>query len=118
MRDDSPHPDAGHRFADADIDRRTFVRLSAATGAALSLPGNATASVTDAAFEAEYEYVLTHTPTEYAVPTLVRFGDAGGPAAFEAAVDGTVHTTQEPEPAAHAHLTSAEAEAASPEVSP
>jgi hypothetical protein len=113
MPDDSPHPDAGHRFADADIDRRTFVRLSAATGAALSLPGNATASVTDAAFEAEYEYVLTHTPPDYAVPTLVRFGDAGGPAAFEAAVDGTVHTTQEPEPAAHAEMTTAEAEAAS-----
>ena len=71
MPEETPRSEEAHRFADADIDRRTFVRLSAATGAALALPGNASASASDGAFEAEYQYVLNHTPAEYAVPTLV-----------------------------------------------
>ena len=111
MPEETPRSEEAHRFADADIDRRTFVRLSAATGAALAFPGNASASVSGAAFEAEYQYVLNHTPAEYAVPTLVQFADASGPAAMDAAVDAETVTTTEPEPAAHAQLTAAQAEA-------
>ncbi|PSQ18488.1 hypothetical protein BRD02_00465 [Halobacteriales archaeon QS_8_69_73] len=109
MQDDIPQSDETDRFADASIDRRTFVRLSAAAGAALSLPGNAFASASDAAFDDEYEYVLNHTPANYAVPTLVRFDDAAGPAAMDAATDADTRTTTEPEPAAYAQLTAAQA---------
>ncbi len=109
MVDDTPPSDETDRFADAAVDRRTFVRLSAATGAALALPGNAAASVSDAAFDAEYEYVLNHTPTDYAVPTLVQFGDPTGPAAMDAATDADTRTTTEPEPAAYAQLTAGQA---------
>ena len=109
MPEETPRSEEAHRFADADIDRRTFVRLSAATGAALALPGNASASASDGAFETEYQYVLNHTPAEFAVPTLVRFSDASELAAMDAAVDAV--TTTEPEPAAHAQLTATQAEA-------
>ena len=111
MPEEAPRSEEAHRFADADIDRRTFVRLSAVTGAALALPGNASASASDGAFEAEYQYVLNHTPAEYAVPTLVQFADASGPAAMDAAVDAETVTTTEPESAAHAQLTATQAEA-------
>ena len=99
------------RFDDAPISRRRFARLSAAAGAALALPGNATATADADEFDAEYGYVLTHTPTDHAVPTLVRFGDAAGVRALEAADLGTaVETTLEPEPAAYGRFTAAEAE--------
>jgi hypothetical protein len=69
------------RFADACIDRRSFLQLSALTGGALALPGQATATVTASAFDAEYQYVLNHTPAEFAVPTLIQLSD---PAALDA----------------------------------
>ncbi|PSP49226.1 peptidase M14, partial [Halobacteriales archaeon QH_7_69_31] len=94
------------RFADAPISRRRFFQLSGATGAALALPGNATATTTSGKFTEEYEYVLNHTPADHAVPTLVQFDDADGPAAMEAAVGTEVITTTEPEPAAYGTLTS------------
>jgi hypothetical protein len=100
------------RFADASISRRRFVQLSGAVGASLALPGNATASTSNEAFTAEYEYVLNHTPTDHAVPTLVRFDDPAGPTAMEGLVGGerNVPTTTEPEPTAYAPLTAAQAE--------
>ena len=51
MPEEIPRSEGAHRFADADIDRRTFVRLSAATGAVLTLPGNASTSISGTAFE-------------------------------------------------------------------
>ena len=68
-------------FTEHDLSRREFVRLSAATGGALALPGNASAAVDSPKFDAEYRYVLNHTPAGYAVPTLVTFSEAAG---FEA----------------------------------
>ena len=97
------------RFASSPIDRRQFVRLSAATAGALALPGNASAAVSAAEFTDEYAYVLNHTPADHAVPTLVQFSDATGPDAMDAAVDGEVITTREPEPAAYARLTATQA---------
>lgn len=105
---DLPDPD---RFTDSPIDRRTFLCLSAATGAALALPGNATATVSSPKFTTEYEYVLTHTPDDYAVPTLVEFSDAAGLDAFTDAFDDAI-TTTEVGPAAYAELTTAEAKRA------
>ena len=66
------------RFDEAPVSRRRFFQLSAATGAALALPGNAAAETTSEKFTAEYQYVLNHTPADHAVPTLVRFDDADG----------------------------------------
>ena len=95
-------------FETAPISRRQFVRLSAATGGALALPGTATADVSAPAFDAEYEYLLNHTPDDYEIPTLVTFEDAASIRAMEVTCD--VWTTTEPRPAAHAALTTAEAE--------
>jgi len=102
--------DDSNQFDDAPISRRQFVRLSAATGGALALPGAAGATVTDERFGATYQYALNHTPEGYAVPTLVEFSDPSGVAAFEALdVGEAVHTTTEPTPAAYAKLTAVEA---------
>ncbi len=99
------------RFDDSPVSRRQFFRLSAATGAALSLPGNATASADDETFTTEYQYVLNHTPADHAVPTLVEFSGETGLRAFEAlSVGQEVHTTTTPTTAAYAQLTTAEAQ--------
>ena len=99
------------RFDDASISRRRFFQLSAAAGAALSMPGNATASAEDEAFAAEYQYVLNHTPEDYAVQTLVEFSSESGLQAFEALdVGESIHTTTTPTTAAYAQLTTAEAQ--------
>lgn len=99
------------RFGDAPVSRRRFFRLSAAVGASLALPGNGTAAAEDGAYTEEYQYVLNHTPEDYAVPTLVRFDDPTGPAAVEGLLgaERDVHTTTEPEPAAYAPMTTAQA---------
>jgi len=96
-------------FEAAPISRRRFVQLSAATGGALALPGAAGADASSPAFDAEYRYVLNHTPEGYEVPTLVEFDDAASVEAMRS-VAGEVRTTTDPEPAAYATLTTAEAE--------
>ena len=96
-------------FETAPISRRRFVQLSAATGGALALPGAASADVSALAFDAEYEYLLNHTPEGYEIPTLVTFEDAASMRAMEG-IAGETRTTTEPRPAAHAALTTAEAE--------
>ena len=88
---DTTDEEANSRFTDSPISRRQFARLSAATGATLALPGAASADVGDPAFDAEYEYVLTHTPAEHAVPTLVEFESAAGLEALDVGED--VRTT-------------------------
>lgn len=47
MPQDPPNSDAETRFTTAATDRRAFLALSSTVGAALSLPGNATASASD-----------------------------------------------------------------------
>lgn len=111
MPDETPHETRADRFADGGIDRRTFLGLSAATGAALALPGNAAASVSDEVFSAEYQYVQNHTPEGHAVPTLVRFREGADPTALES-FDGDAISVTDPEPAAYGRLTAAEASAA------
>lgn len=97
-------------FDEASISRRQFVRLTAATGGALALPGQATADAGSPAFEPVYEYVTNHTPESYAVPTLVEFSEPNGVDAFGALdVGEAVHTTVEQRPAVYAQLTTAEA---------
>jgi hypothetical protein len=98
-----------HSFTDADISRRRFVQLSAATGAALALPGNATADASAEAFDAEYQYVQNHTPADYAVPTAIEATDAAALSAI-ASIAPDARTTTEPAPAAYAALTTEQAE--------
>jgi len=99
------------RFADSPVSRRRFFQLSAAVGASLALPGNATASASDEAFTAGYQYVLNHTPEDHAVPTLVTFSSEAGVAAFEAlGVGEATHTTTTPTAAAYGQLTTAQAQ--------
>ncbi|WP_435317100.1 M14 family metallopeptidase [Haloarchaeobius sp. TZWSO28] len=99
------------RFADAPISRRQFAKLSAAVGASLALPGNATASVSSEKYSTEYQYVVEHTPTDFAVPTLVTFSDAAGFAEFETIADDPDTTTETSQPAGFAHLTTTQSTA-------
>ncbi|MFT4884005.1 MAG: hypothetical protein ACI8U4_001518 [Natronomonas sp.] len=96
-------------FDGSPVSRRRFMELSAATGAALTLPANATADASSPKYTPEYQYVLNHTPEDHAVPTLVRFSDPSGPTAMESALDEEVHTTTTPEPAAYAQVTTTQA---------
>jgi len=96
-------------FDGSPVSRRRFMQLSAATGAALTLPGNATADASASAFSTEYQYVLNHTPEDYEVPTLVRFSDASGPTAMEGLLDVETETITSPEPAGYAQLTTTQA---------
>lgn len=95
-------------FDESPISRRQFVRLSAATGGALTLPGQASAEESSSAFDAEYEYVLNHTPEDYEVPTLVEFSDTASLGVMEAITED-VRTTTAPRPAAYAQFRTAEA---------
>jgi hypothetical protein len=97
-----------HPFTDVGISRRQFLELSAATGAALSLPGNATAEADAAAFDTRYRYVQRHTPAAHAVPTAIDLTDATGIAAV-GAIDPDARTTTDPAPAAFAALTTEQA---------
>jgi hypothetical protein len=99
-------------FTEHDLSRREFVRLSAATGGALALPGNASAAVDSPKFDAEYRYVLNHTPAGYAVPTLVTFSEAAGFEALSALGGESLRTTTTPRPAAYTTLTAADGRAA------
>ena len=112
MSDGPIGPDE-HSFDGVDVDRRTFVRLSAMTGATLALPGNASGSVSAAAFDDEYEYVLNHTPADHRVPSLVQFSDEAGQEEIASVVDVETIDTTEPTVATHARLTAAEAQAVS-----
>lgn len=110
MRDLSFPSDTTERFTDSSIDRRTFIKLSAATAGAVMLPGNATSEVTSAKLTDEYQFIVNHTPTEHSIPTLVRFSDTSGLAAIDSLIEGETMTTMEPEPAAFTLLTASEVE--------
>ncbi|RKD93996.1 M14 family zinc carboxypeptidase [Halopiger aswanensis] len=107
-------------FADSPIDRRTFLSLSAATGAALALPGAATADVSGEPLTDEYAFVVNHTPDDYEAATVVEFANREALEAFAdeyaAAPDPDLSrapkavTRESPTPAAHAHLTADEVE--------
>ncbi|ELY56818.1 peptidase M14 carboxypeptidase A [Natronococcus amylolyticus DSM 10524] len=109
-------PDAG-AFDGVSIDRRQFGKLAAAVGAALTLPGNAVADLVDSAMTDEYEYVVNHTPDDYAVATLIRLEDEsaiddllGLGLDLEAATNDDL--VLESPPAVYAQLTTAQVEEA------
>lgn len=100
---------SGSAFADSPISRRDFVRLSAATAGALTLPGAATAEITSPKMTDEYEFVVNHL-TDEQIPTLILFSD---PAGFDAlsARGIEARTTTRPAIAAYAQLTTEQVKA-------
>jgi hypothetical protein len=109
-------------FEGVGIDRRTFLSLSAATGAALALPGAVSAedTVTDESLTDLAEFAVNHTPDDHEVTLVLEFEDADALAAFadeyaepdwdpdESLRAAKAVTREEPTPAAHASLTADE----------
>ena len=104
-------------FKGSSIDRRTFLSVAAATGAALALPNAVAAEVEHPALTDRAAFVINATPDDYEVPVVIEFDAAAGvPEDFEAEytdpgwdVDDqtappTAVTRSEPTPAAHARL--------------
>lgn len=104
------------------IDRRTFLGVAAATGAALALPGTVRAEVTDESMTDVAEFVVNSTPEDYEAALVMEFEDADALSAFadeygdpdwDVTVDDRAPkavTHESPTPAAHGHLTAAEVE--------
>lgn len=70
--------DSESRFEHRTISRRQFVRLSATTAGALTLSGNAIADTDSPKFSDLYEFVVSHVPADYSIPTLVELSDPDG----------------------------------------
>ena len=97
------------RFVDSSIDRRTFVRLSAATAGALALPGTAGGKkLTSGKMTKRYQYVVNHTADDHAAATLIRFADTSGFTALDALGIDYRSTTASGKPHAHAKLETGE----------
>ncbi|MFC6952466.1 M14 family zinc carboxypeptidase [Halorubellus litoreus] len=102
------------------IDRRTFLGVAAATGAALALPGTASADVTDDSMTDLAEFVVNATPDDYEAALAIEFDDATSLDAFDDEYGETdwdvdqddrppkVVTRDAPSPSAHAHVTAQE----------
>lgn len=98
--------EADGRFADAPISRRGFVRLSAATAGALTLPSNALSDHTSPKTGNLYAFLRNHTRDSFEIPTLIRLGDVSGLDAFDDLAEQITRfrETTEPEPAAYGQL--------------
>lgn len=113
-------------FEEASVDRRTFLRVAAVTGAALSLPSTAAGqakdqtAVTDDSMTDLAEFVVNSTPAEYDATLAIEFKESGSLDAFydEFGDPGwdidednrapKVVTRDTPSPSAHAYLTAQE----------
>ena len=114
--ENTPGDDA---FSNCSIDRRTFLTLTAATGAALTLPGTAAASeheLTHDAMTDVCEFVVNQTDDDYEAAVTIEFADGEIPSEFidtytdpdwdidDQTAPPKAVTREEPTPAAHAHL--------------
>lgn len=107
-------------FDGGSIDRRTFLSVAAATGAALALPSTVTAEVTDDALTDIAEYVVNATPDDYEATLVLEFADEDSLDAFAAEyaepdwdineddLPPKAEVREEPTSAAHAYLTADE----------
>ncbi|WP_238532884.1 M14 family zinc carboxypeptidase [Halalkalicoccus jeotgali] len=95
---------AEDRFGNASINRRDFMRLSAVTAGALTLPGQAISKISSPKLTDLYEFAINHTPEDYGVGTLIRLTDT---TAFDDLSDLDLQEyrqTDDGEPAAYAQL--------------
>ena len=119
--DESQTATSRNQFVNADIDRRTFMRLSAATGGALAVPGRAAAeshAISDARITDRCEYIINYTPDAYEASVVIEFSDRESLDSFASAYEEEIDeemprpakavTRTEPTLAAHAHLTADE----------
>jgi hypothetical protein len=76
---------AADRFEDSAIDRRTFLSIAAATGAALSLPGTAAGQdqVESDLLSDVATFAINHTPDSYEAGLVVEFADASAAQTFD-----------------------------------
>jgi len=72
-------------FEGSSIDRRTFLSIAAATGAALSLPGTAAGQeqVESDLLSSVAEFAINHTPDDYEAGLVVEFADASAAETFD-----------------------------------
>jgi len=121
-------------FEESSVDRRTFLRVAAVTGTALSLPSTAAGQeaaetdVTDDSMTDLAEFVVNSTSTEYEAAlaiefvnseSLDRFYDEYGEPDWDIDEDNRapkVVTRDAPSPSAHAHITAQELEFAFDEI--
>ncbi|AGB36675.1 M14 family zinc carboxypeptidase [Natronococcus occultus] len=109
-------------FEDGGVNRRTFLSVAAATGAALALPSVVSGDVTHDSMTAEAQFAVNATPQEYEVHLVLEFTDVASVSAFgsefcepgwnietDSAPPKAV-TREDPTPAAHAYLTAEELE--------
>ena len=103
----------------SSIDRRSFLSLTAATGAALTLPGQsgASGSISDPRVTDVCEFVVNNTPSGYEVAVLVEFDDDSTASWFDSQFEYSNPNPEDPEktvvrenptPAGHGLLTSSE----------
>lgn len=92
------------RFKTAPINRRDFMRLSAVTAGALTLPGQAIADVSSSKLTDLYEFAVTHTPEDYGVGTLIKLDDTDAFCELAALDLQEYCRTNDPEPAVYAQL--------------
>ncbi|WP_368407901.1 M14 family zinc carboxypeptidase [Haloarchaeobius salinus] len=107
-------------FERGGIDRRTFLSVAAATGAALALPSTVSAEVTDDRVTDLAQFAISATPDDYEVTVVIEFADVTAVQEFYGEfgepdwdIDENLRAPkavyrEEPTPAAHAWLTEAE----------
>jgi len=120
---DTPDGQTGRiadHFGGSSIDRRTFLSVAAATGAALSLPGAAAGQeqIESELLSSVAEFAINHTPDDYEAGLVVEFANASAAETFDETFSydyednrprpaKTVVRT-EPTPAGHGRLTTPE----------
>jgi hypothetical protein len=120
---DTPDGQTGRiadHFGESSIDRRTFLSVAAATGAALSLPGAVAGQeqIESELLSSIAEFAINHTPDDYEAGLVVEFANASAAGTFDETFSydyegnrprpaKTVVRT-EPTPAGHGRLTTPE----------
>ncbi len=99
------------RFEDTPLTRRRFAILAGTIGGALALPGNAYADIESGKMTEEYEFIVNHTPDDFAVSTVIEFTSILGIADLkDLGIEVDDDWTLDEPPAAYAQLTTSQVE--------